>query len=205
MRRLFLLAALFLIARPVSALTFGELYHHMVFSDYSEEFVGPFDDEVRTRAGGDYRIEASVAVPSPDRLEVSYTVTNNYYTSPSRAEFHSARIPLTFEPGEPLRIRGTTYLDVENLGVSGYARWILVDNSINTGVWGHSAPNGADSFDLSVSVPPGDWSLIYEGSTAYTGGQIVSADFLVFTPEPSTAFLLATGLAGLAAVGRGRW
>lgn len=115
----------------------------MKFPDYSEEFVGPFDDEVRTRARGEWRIEASVAVPSPDRLEVSYTVTNDYDTSPNYAEFCSARIPLTFEPGEPLRIRGTTYLDVENLGVSGYARWILVDNPTNTGTLLHSAPSGA--------------------------------------------------------------
>jgi len=53
MRRLFVLAALLLFASPVAGLTFGELYHKMFFPDYWEEFVGPFDDEVRTRAGGD--------------------------------------------------------------------------------------------------------------------------------------------------------
>lgn len=88
--------------------------------------------------------------------------------------------------------------------MSGYARWILVDNPTNTGTLLHSAPNGADSFDLSFSVLPGDWALIYDGVTNSTGGQIVSADFVVFTPEPSTALLLAVGLAGLAAVGRRR-
>lgn len=202
-------AAMLLAAKPGFALTFGDLNHKFKVGNRNHFVAGPFEDEV-FQDGSGYIVEATVLKPNPDRLEVNYRVVRDTWNQGGESEFQARRIAFTLGPGEPLRIVGTSFLSVSPLDYNngGSARWILVDPILNQGTLLHNSPNGSDSFDLSFAIEPGDWELIYDGRAApgtvgaNPTGQppaVISADFVVFTPEPESALLVGFGLVLLAA------